>query len=179
MTGQVLTSQAHIAKAGEACSGQRSVIEGAIPYASHGNGKVVVPNQVSMAGKNDSSIPASHGTAGDKILLNILDWSTAVAKNTSMGILYPRLAAAFATTRSGDEIRTVGAQLTGSFTLNTGINLKGGWDDAFGSSSGQATQLNGDLTIQNGSSVIDTVAVKGKIVVSGGCLRVSRVQAKP
>jgi hypothetical protein len=62
--------------------------------------------------------------------------------------------------------------------LDKGITLTGGWYPTFLGKSGLSTTLNGTLTVQSGASAVETMEVKGNLVIKGGSLKVNGVIVK-
>jgi hypothetical protein len=95
------------------------------------------------------------------------------AMNATTGSSYATLADAVTAASPGDEIWTLGAQLDGALLLDKTIALLGGWNATYTGKSGLPTLLNGDLTIQNGDSSMETIDVKGNLTVERGSLQVN------
>ena len=102
-----------------------------------------------------------------------------MAKNITTDTLYTTLATALTAALAGDEIRMLDTQLNGDFILNRTITLYGGWNASFLSMGSQPTTLNGSLTVEGGTPTVKNVAVKGKLVVQTGSLRVNEVTVQP
>jgi hypothetical protein len=98
-----------------------------------------------------------------------------MAMNASTGKSYSLLSDALTGANSGEEIWTLDTLLEGAVTLDKAINLKGGWNATYQGKSGLPTLLNGDLTIQNGNSSVETIEVKGKLTIQSGSLLVNGV----
>jgi hypothetical protein len=98
--------------------------------------------------------------------------------NITTGTPYASLAAALSDAQPGAEIRTLDTQLDGAVILDKVITLNGGWYATYQAKSGLPTTLNGNLTILNGGATVETVAVKGKLVIQGGSLRVKDVTVR-
>ena len=103
-----------------------------------------------------------------------------VAENITSSIAYTDLATALSVAHQDNEIRTRDMQLTGPFSLNTGLLLNGGWDTGFlAQNSGNPTTISGGLTIVNGASTAYNMAVMDSIVIQGGSLLVNGVTVAP
>jgi hypothetical protein len=98
-----------------------------------------------------------------------------VAKNISTGTLYMGLASALAAAHAGNEIRILDTQLDGDFILDKSITLFGGWDSTFLSPGAQPTEVNGNLTVEGGTSTVRAVVVNGELEVHTGSLQVNGV----
>jgi len=101
------------------------------------------------------------------------------AQNQNSGTPYATLATALAEALAGAEIRAYASQFDGYFILDKGMTLKGGYDTAFLVSGTTPTTLNGSLTVIGGGSIAKALAVKGKMVIRGGSLRVDSVNILP
>lgn len=97
------------------------------------------------------------------------------ARNATTGASYSALADAINAASSGDEIWILGTQLDGAVLLYKTITLLGGWNATYTEKSGLPTLLNGDLTVQDGISSMDTIDVKGKLTIQSGSLLVNGV----
>jgi hypothetical protein len=102
-----------------------------------------------------------------------------VAKNQSKTLFYTSLATALAGADSNNEIRLLGIQLDGAVALNQSLILKGGWYGTYQATSGLPTVLNGNLTVQNGDSSLESTDVKGVLTIQGGSLQVNGVTVLP
>jgi parallel beta-helix repeat protein len=114
---------------------------------------------------------------GDKAVTAIFD--LAQVRNATSKTNYATLSEALVAAATGNELLLQGMQYNGAVSLNDGVTLSGGWDASFGVKNGSRTALNGDLSVVSGASKADTIAVKGKLGVSGGSLRVSDVVVQP
>jgi YD repeat-containing protein len=92
------------------------------------------------------------------------------AKNITTNTPYSMLSAALSSANNDNEIWSLDIQFDGSVTISKSITLKGGWNTSYAAKSGLSTELNGDLTIQNGNSRIETIDVKGVMTIQGGTL---------
>jgi hypothetical protein len=64
-------------------------------------------------------------------------------------------------------------------SLDSGVILNGGWDALFGTKNGtMMTTLSDGLTVVSGGSKAETLAVKGKLAIQGGSLRVKDVMVQ-
>ena len=114
---------------------------------------------------------------GDKTVTALFD--LAQVRNSTRNTNYATLPAALATVAAGNELLLQAGLYSGLVTLNTGVNLNGGWDAAFGLKNGMTT-LGSGLAIQAGDSKVDTITVKGvRLDIKGGSLRVKGVAVQP
>lgn len=97
------------------------------------------------------------------------------AKNQTVGSSYSTLAEAITAASAGHEIRAYGGQFDGAFTLATSLNLYGGYNLDFSAKDSLPTTLNGSLTVNGGTTKVDSVTVKGVLTIKGGSLQVSGV----
>ncbi len=102
-----------------------------------------------------------------------------VAINFTTGTPYDSLATALSDALSGAEIRTLDTLLIGAFFMDKAISLNGGWNALYQDRSGLPTTLDGSLTLTNGDSTIESVDVKGTLLVKGGNLHVNNVRIHP
>jgi hypothetical protein len=100
------------------------------------------------------------------------------AKNMTSGISYANLATALSSALAGAEIRAYESRFDGIFILEKGLHLKGGYDSAFLTLGSEPTTLNGGLTVKSGTSSVEKVLVKGKLLLTGGTLRVKDVSVR-
>ncbi len=98
-----------------------------------------------------------------------------MARNATTGLDYATLAAAITAASSGNEIRTLGSRLDEAVLLDKSIVLRGGWNATYTGKSGLPTLLHGDVTIQIGDSSAETIDVEGTLSIQNGSLLVEGV----
>ncbi|QOX79893.1 hypothetical protein FY034_13445 [Trichlorobacter lovleyi] len=99
--------------------------------------------------------------------------------NKSYGTLAEALADTDRAAVSGDELLLLGASYDGVVALDKGFILNGGWNAAYASKSGFPTTLNDGLTVTSGASIVDTLVVKGQLLIQGGSLLVNGLVVGP
>jgi hypothetical protein len=104
-------------------------------------------------------------------------YKTIAAKNMTTHAV-DSLADVLSVANPGEEIRTLGMQLDGSFILDRSIFLNGGYDATYQIKSGTPTTLNGTQAVTAGVSKAETLRVKGKLSVQGGSLQVTDVKVQ-
>ena len=92
------------------------------------------------------------------------------ANNRSTGVSYSTLAEAISSASAGNEIRAYGGRFDGVFSLVRDIILNGGYNLDFSAKDSLPTTLNGGLTVTGGASAIETMVVKGQLLLQGGSL---------
>ncbi len=102
-----------------------------------------------------------------------------VAMNFTTSTPYASLATALHEALPSAEIRILDTLLDGAVIMDKTLFLNGGWNAAYQSKSGLPTTFNGGLTLLNGDSAIETVDVKGMLLIQGGNLHVNNVRIHP
>ena len=88
---------------------------------------------------------------------------------------YDSLAAAYGKAASGATILLLDAELEGLSIRDKDLVLKGGYKTDFKDRSGSPTVLNGGVSLVSGNSTVETIDVKGAVVIQGGSLLVNGV----
>jgi uncharacterized protein (TIGR03437 family) len=103
------------------------------------------------------------------------------ARNMTTGTTYPALATAIANALTGEVVRSYDSQCEGTYVIERGISLMGGYDDSlFQNKSSTPTTLKGSLTVTNGAASAETLLMKGLLSVKeGGSLKVKWVTVQP
>lgn len=102
-----------------------------------------------------------------------------VAKNQTAGTWFTDVTAALLAAQAGDEIRLLYTQMDENLVLSKNTGLTGGWDSAFLVRSTLPSLLNGNMTVQGGDSMLETITIKGVLGIGGGSLRVKDVEVHP
>ncbi|HBA73371.1 MAG: hypothetical protein A2X82_12110 [Geobacteraceae bacterium GWC2_55_20] len=102
-----------------------------------------------------------------------------VAMNFTTSTPYASLATALYDALPGAEIRILDTLLDGAVIMDKTLFLNGGWNAAYQSKSGLPTTFNGGLTLLNGDSAIESVDVKGTLLIEGGTMSVNDVKILP
>jgi hypothetical protein len=103
-------------------------------------------------------------------------FNLAQVKNKTTSTKHATLADALSVAAIGNELLLQGKQYDGAVSLNRGIILNGGWDALFGSKNGTTmSTLSDGITVVSGGSKAVTLAVKGKLAIRGGSLKVTGV----
>jgi hypothetical protein len=101
------------------------------------------------------------------------------AKNQTTGTPYATLAEAISAALAGAEIRAYGGQLDGAVTLGTSLFLNGGYNYMFDAKDSLPTTLNGGLTVTGGTATVESVTVKGVLIIANGSLQSNGVTVRP
>jgi len=102
-----------------------------------------------------------------------------VAFNITTATPYASLSTALFEALPGAEIRVLDTLLDGAVIMDKSIILNGGWNATYQSKSGLPTILNGDLTLRDGDTAIESIDLKGTLFIEGGNLRVTDVTILP
>jgi hypothetical protein len=147
-------------------------------------------NQVHVAGVPDSksmlagvagacsALPCDL-TMGAAKTLTVTFTPAPSAKNSTTGTLYWSLGDALTGAAPGDEIRLLDTSFTGAVTLNKSLIIRGGWYTDFSAKSGLYSTCANGVTVTGGAVTLDTVQIKGKVVLKGGRLSSQKVRIAP
>ena len=166
---------------GTGFSGATAVTFGATAATSKTVNSDTQITAVSTAGVAGQTVDITVTTPGGASATSSADQFTYTqdqAKNITTGTTYATLAAALSAALAGAEIRAYESQFDGTFILDKGLALKGGYDGTFLAKGSSPTTLNGGLTVTSGASTVETIVVKGVLAVQGGSLLVNDVTVR-
>ena len=118
----------------------------------------------------------------DKIVSASLNQAP-LAKNTTCDKTYSSLAEALTDVERnafhGDVLLLLGTPYDSAVCLNKGFSLNGGWSATYLTKSGIPTTLNNGLLVTSGTSAIETIVVKGQLLLQGGSLSANDITISP